>query len=373
MKIVYIVNHLAPYVMHGTEVVTDKYARYLSERGHDIHTIIIQEKGIPSYERRNERYSVHAIPFTKTFTYTFGECIYFFRLLLLIKSISPDIVHAQMLQNGRFAVLLKWLLGVKAATSSRGSDIYTVSDLYKRTIGTFVVKNSDVVIALTDHMKEALQGVHNREIEIVPNGIDSVPLGNDGKREDIVVSVGRLSRIKGHRYLIRAMKTVSREFSYVRLFIIGDGEERDSLQQEISRLGLDDVVHLQGSLPNLEVMEWMGRAKVFVLPSLHEGFPNALLESMSVGTPVITTMVAGIPSIVSEGIEGFLVPHSNEQALSEKIIELLGDDGLRKRMGENAKSRAGLYLWENVISNLEGIYRHMIRGGSEIGNYHYHK
>lgn len=174
MKIVYIVNHLAPYVMHGTEIVTDEYARHLSARGHEVHIIIIREKGIPPYEKRNEGYFVHSIPFSRSMTYTFGEVVYFFRLLLMIKKIGPDIIHAQMIQNGRYAVLLKWALGIPVVTAPRGSDIYTRSDLYRKTIGRFVLKNSDVVIALTEHMKRELNSVHPREIMIVPNGIDGV-------------------------------------------------------------------------------------------------------------------------------------------------------------------------------------------------------
>ena len=365
MKIVYIVNHLAPYRLAGTEVATDKYARHLSERGHEVHVIIIREEGIPPFEARSERYFVHAIPFTRRFTYTFGEVLYFLRILLLVKEITPDIVHAQMIKNGRFAVLLRWILGIPAVTAPRGSDIYTSPDWFLRTVGRWVLNGSTRVGALSEDMRtRILRYANPAGITIIPNGIDppseSKKESDPGSRRDGILYVGRLHPVKGVKHLISAMKTVIAVFPDTRLTIIGDGEERGRLGSIVCNLGLTANIEFLGSILNEQVKELMGKSKLLVLPSISEAFPNVILESMAAGTPVIASRVGGIPSFVRQGINGFLVPPGDPVTLSERIITLLGDDPLREIMGKNAIDAAGKYLWPNIIPMLEGMYEEIL-------------
>ena len=95
---------------------------------------------------------------------------------------------------------------------------------------------------------------------------------------------------------------------------------------------------------------------IFVLPSLSEGFPLTILEAMASGLPIVTTRVRGLPEIVKDAENGFLVEPKNPGQLADKILLILGDDGLREKIARNNSQRAKQYSWQTVAKNLEEIY-----------------
>ena len=136
-----------------------------------------------------------------------------------------------------------------------------------------------------------------------------------GKDEKIIIFVGALRPVKGVRYLIEAMKVIIDENRTTKLFIIGDGVERESLERLVEKLGLGDHVNFIGKVPNERVPEYMIASDVFVLPSLSEGFPVTILEAMASGLPIVATNVGGLPEIIKENENGFLVKQKRERAV----------------------------------------------------------
>jgi glycosyltransferase involved in cell wall biosynthesis len=124
--------------------------------------------------------------------------------------------------------------------------------------------------------------------------------------------------------------------------IVGAGSSLFELENLVSMLGLVGKVDFPGV--SEDVYSWYGRASIFVLPSLSEGFPNVLVEAMGQGLPCISfDCDAGPRDIISHGVDGFLVPVSDEMELANSILSLISDEGLRKLIGENASLRAMAY------------------------------
>lgn len=151
----------------------------------------------------------------------------------------------------------------------------------------------------------------------------------------VVLTIARLSYEKGVEVLIEAAALLRRTHPTVRVVVIGEGPQRAALEQRIARLGPGDVVRLAGFTPH--VWEALSAADVFCLPSHSEGLPNALLEAMAVGRPVVATRVGGVPEVVAQGIDGLLTPPGDAAAMAAAIGLLLTDRPLARRLGEAAR------------------------------------
>jgi GalNAc-alpha-(1->4)-GalNAc-alpha-(1->3)-diNAcBac-PP-undecaprenol alpha-1,4-N-acetyl-D-galactosaminyltransferase len=173
--------------------------------------------------------------------------------------------------------------------------------------------------------------------------------------ERTIVAVGRLSYEKGFDLLVRAFGRVSGPAREWRLMILGEGEERATLLRLAGELGVGDRVLLPGWVP--EPARLLESAGLFVLPSRYEGFPNALLEAMACGAPVIAAdCPSGPAEIVQHGIDGLLVPPEDDVALAEAMERLISDSVQRGRLGKRARTVSRRFsparimaLWDDVV------------------------
>jgi glycosyltransferase involved in cell wall biosynthesis len=234
-----------------------------------------------------------------------------------------------------------------------------------------VLKNAGAVIALTKDMKEIMKRIFGRDIYIIPNGINldafkrppikSVPNLKSKDYEKVILFIGRLHPVKGVRYLIQAINILSAEGMVgVKLVIVGEGEERRSLEDYVKQLHLKEQVIFVGKIPNKKVPDYMAIADVFVLPSLSEGLPLVILEAMASGLPIIATRIGGLPEIIENGNNGFLVQPKNPKEIAEKLKLLLYNRELVEKMSQNNKKKAMNYSWEKIVYQLEEIYRRVI-------------
>ncbi len=171
----------------------------------------------------------------------------------------------------------------------------------------------------------------------------------------VVGAVGRLSAEKGFDRLIEAADALLRSGLDLQLLIAGEGDERPALERQIARLGLGERVRLSGYRPDTrEVYEALD---VFALSSLSEGLPNVLLEAMALEVPVVSTRVGGVPRLVRDGENGLLVGAGSAEALALALARLLGDAGLRERLGRAGRAtvEAG-YDFEGRMRKMAGLY-----------------
>jgi glycosyltransferase involved in cell wall biosynthesis len=179
------------------------------------------------------------------------------------------------------------------------------------------------------------------------NGVDVTAFAPaEHEAEDpTILSVGRLVEKKGMEYLIKAFARIAGEVPEARLEIAGDGPLRPSLERLTSDCGLSARVTLRGSLPHRAVATSMQNASIVCQPSVtaadgdSEGLPTTVLEAVATAKPLIGTRHGGIPEVVVDGATGFLVPERDVPALANRLLLLLKNAELRKRMGEAGRRR----------------------------------
>ncbi|MDW8394911.1 MAG: glycosyltransferase family 4 protein [Anaerolineae bacterium] len=218
---------------------------------------------------------------------------------------------------------------------------------------------------------KALYGIPTEKIAVIHNG---VPLSSASDQElarmrskvraelsvssaeKLILTVARLSPNKGVEFLIRAMPSVLAARPDTYLAIAGAGEEREHLEQVANALALRNHVHFLGFRSDIPAL--LAASDLFVLPSLEEGLPLALLEAMSSGVVPICTAVGGIPEVVQDGISGLLVPPSSSQALAEAILRALSmDEAAHNQMRCAVRERARLFSAEGMADRTLELYR----------------
>jgi glycosyltransferase involved in cell wall biosynthesis len=176
-----------------------------------------------------------------------------------------------------------------------------------------------------------------------------------------ILFVGMVTPLKGIHYLINAFSFIAEEFRQSRLIIIGKEENvgyADDLRQQIKTLGLENRVRFIGHQSQAELAFRMSEAAVLVLPSKSEGLPRVIIEAMATGTPVIGSRVGGIPELIKDGVNGFLIPPGDEQALAEKLRWVLSNPEKARAMGHAGRGFAKqTFSTENYVRGYRQIFQ----------------
>lgn len=207
----------------------------------------------------------------------------------------------------------------------------------------------DHLIAVSEAQRQTYVrvGVDPSRITTVPNGIRArgpgpgrraarEALGLDMGRR-VVMTIGRLTVMKGHVHLLDALPGLLRRFPDLAVVVVGSGHLQERLQAQAEGLGVADAVHLVGHRSDARML--LDAADVFVLPSRHEGMPLVLMEAMDAGLPVVATRVIGSEEVVVDGGTGLLVRPRDPAALEQALGVLLADPALRAQLGRAGKRR----------------------------------
>ncbi|MFV9631150.1 MAG: glycosyltransferase family 4 protein [Methanosarcinales archaeon] len=364
MRIAIMIPLFPPRWLAGTEIATYNIAKHLARRGYEVHVITALDKGLPK-ESMEEGFYVHRIFWRKI---RFAGVISFWtKVFLVLRKVNPDMIHVQSIEMCIPAFIAKKLMRKPYVVWGQGSDVYLPGKFIK-SISKLVLKSANKVIALTDDMKKEMQKICSRDVSVIPNGIDLSSFEDLSRKEarsrlqikddeKVILFVGTLRPVKGIRYLIEAMRLIKDKNESTKLFLVGDGEEREYLKNLVKGLILEECVRFIGKVPNEKVPECMVASDVFVLPSLSEGFPVVILEAMASGLPIIATKVTGLLEIVKDGKNGILVESKSPDEIAEKVLLILGDDELRERISENNRKEAKRYSWDSAVDKLEEIYQ----------------
>lgn len=174
----------------------------------------------------------------------------------------------------------------------------------------------------------------------------------------VIGAVGRLVEQKGHRYLIEAVSKLNSSTKDIYYIIAGDGELREELKLLSSQLGLDDRIIFAGAITKIENILHM--FDIFVQPSLWEGLPIAVLESMAAMVPVVATDIPGSNYIIENGVNGLLVPPADSESLSNAILLLVRSPDLRKKIAQNACISLKEFRIENIVRQYSVIYQNLV-------------
>lgn len=292
--------------------------------------------------------------------------------LKLTKEHNYDLSHSFFsVPCGFLSYGLKLRRGLPYIVSLRGADVPGYSERFKGLYGILtpliktIWKNADFVIANSKGLKDlALECRPKKVIGVIPNGVDVDQFKPIEKSEQDdkfdILCVSRITPRKGIRYLIKALEKFIVEHPYVHLTIIGDGNEKASLENLVRGLGLSHSVTFKGLIPHDQLPEEYHKADVFVLPSLNEGMSNTMLEALASGLPIVTTQTGGSDELVRNGVNGLIVKMQDSDDLAEKLLMLIEQDQLRRNMGRLSRELALTLSWENVAKQYVELYREVV-------------
>lgn len=270
-------------------------------------------------------------------------------LRILFQSIlGRDLILAQWaFPDGFSSVVASRLTGVPSAIQVVGSDILTAAKGLKRRFIAWAVSRASGVICVSRELEDSVRDMSAKNTVTIPSPLDlsDMPKSTDVRRLDRrLITVATLTKVKGLDTLLRALQDM-KDFE---LLIVGDGSERISLERLAESLELRDKVKFLGQVPHEEVWEHLFSSSIFVLPSLSEGMPRAMLEAMACGLFVIASRVGGIPEAIKDGWNGILVSPQNSQALKEAIARALADKKWVETVGERNKLEAQRFTLDKV-------------------------
>jgi len=217
---------------------------------------------------------------------------------------------------------------------------------------------------------EERRKVSSNKIKIIPYGVDiNLFTMGDGlavrkelgiaAEDPVIGTIARLHPQKGHIYLIQAAERIVLKFPNARFVLVGNGELRQFIENEVKVKHLDKHFFFLGF--RSDVAQLLKSFDVFVLPSLYEGMPNAILEAMASGKPVVATAVDGSKEIIINGETGLLVPAKNAERLAEAVLYLLENRKAARELGQKGRNRVEtLFSLEKQIEGFEKLYQHLL-------------
>ena len=292
------------------------------------------------------------------------------RVALRLRTLDAPLVHIHLSSRASFwrksvVCLLARLAHRPYLLHVHGSefaDFYEECPDAARRIVRAVLAKATLVLALSEAWRATLQRISPpARIEVLMN---AVPLPSLDERRQVaqrqpnLLFFGEIARHKGVLELARAFARTADAFPGLQLVYAGTGRSVAETRELAAQLKLGDRAVFTGWLESERKHSVLAGATLFVLPSYVEGMPMALLEAMSWGLPVIATPVGGVPEIVTEGVDGLLVPAGDVEALAAAIRRLMSDPPLRERLGRAARETvAARFSLDSAVERLMGIYR----------------
>lgn len=322
----------------------------------------LQRSGIPIVEFRKEKKLL-----------SLKGLVQLLRLALFLRRQAFHVLHAHDMMSNLLGVPAARVAGTPVIISSRRylAELDWWRGGWRNKIARLMYSLSTHVIVNSTSIRDLLigrDGVQRKKIHVIYNGVDidqfigvhqdkETLLPGVRERSKLVAVVANMdSTVKGHASLIAAAGSVCRHFPDVIFVLIGEGHEQPRLKQQINEAALGKNFLFLGS--RKDIPELLACCDLSVLPSHSEGLPNAILEAMAAGLPVIATSVGGVPEVIEDGVTGLLVPPGDPAALSAAILRLLNDEDLRQRLASVGHDCIVKHFgFGRVINALEALYK----------------
>jgi len=362
IKILYLITGLKT---GGAEMILYNLVKSLDKR--KFEPIVVSIIPVAEIGKKIQDLGVKILSLNARFKY---NPFIFFRLISILKEEKPQILHSHLFH----AIFLGRITGRICKVP------IIISSIHSKYIGGFLRNRllqitdslDDVVTIVSQRVAETMiksKTVSANKLLVIYSGIDlnkfifqdkeakgkirkELNLKEDTK---ILISVGRLFKAKGYSYLIETIKILKKNLD-IKLLVLGEGKDKSKLETQIRDFNLEKNIFLLDRKEN--VSDYLNASDVFILASLWEGLPIALLEAMACGLPVVATNVGGISEIIKDGVSGFLVELKNPMMLAEKIGYLLNlDIESRREMGvEGRKIIENKFSLEKMVKNYENLY-----------------
>ncbi|HVI89223.1 MAG TPA: glycosyltransferase family 4 protein [Dongiaceae bacterium] len=362
-----LINYEFPPLGGGAGTATLNIARELARLGAEVTVLTSAFRGLPRQEylhgyrviriptlrRRKDRCSI-----LEMIVFMISAAV--FSVPIARKAGAQTTIAFFSIPSGPIAYLLKWFLRIPYIVSLRGGDVpgYLGQELaffhrITAPITRLIWRNAAHVVANSEGLQRlACRSVPDTAVAIVPNGVDFekfVPGNGNAHPVLSLLFVGRLHMQKGLDSLLYALHRLAPEYRNYRLSIVGDGPERDTLTRLAQDLQLADRIDFLGWVDRDRIPEVYAAADAFLFPSRDEGMPNAVLEAMAAGLPILATRISGSEELVVDRENGFLVAVDDIPAMAEALRLIIADPATRHRMGQASRRRIEQhYSWQST-------------------------
>jgi GalNAc-alpha-(1->4)-GalNAc-alpha-(1->3)-diNAcBac-PP-undecaprenol alpha-1,4-N-acetyl-D-galactosaminyltransferase len=293
-------------------------------------------------------------------------------LRCVIRQLAPDLVVSFLPHVNVAAILAAWGSGVPVVVSERTYPPSMPLGFVLESARKWTYPQARAVVIQTEQARDWLSRccpracarvIANPVVYPLPQGEPAVdPMAIVARDRRVVLGVGRLADEKGFSQLIDAFQKIAMRHTEWDLVILGEGPERNTLENQRAKLGLNGRVFLPGRAGNMS--EWYERAELYVMSSRFEGFPNALAEAMAHGLPAVSfDCLAGPRDIIREGLDGCLVaPYAGPSGLSDAMEGLMQHDSQRQGMAEAAKAVRSRFSLEYISAQWDQVLGLMASG-----------
>lgn len=368
----------------GSGIVATELGIMLAERGHEIHFITSSVPfrlnrlyhNIYFHQVEVNQYAVFQYP-----PYTLSLAS---KIAEVIKMEGLDIIHAHYaMPHAVCGILAKQMTSddIKVVTTLHGTDITVLGyDSSLQDMIKFAIEKSDAVTAVSNSLAAETYDLiqPDQQIHTIHNFIDpheaDMPLNNIDLRaelginedEKVVIHVSNFRKVKRVTEIIEAFALIADKVPS-KLLLVGDGPEMSVVSKKITSLGLRDQVILLGKQENLR--ELYAISDVFMLLSEKESFGLVLLEAMIHGVPCIGTNIGGIPEVIEDGKNGYIVELGDIESASKQLLKLLVSDELRQEMGKEAVQTVhDKFRSSTIIAQYEKLYESILPKGESNSN-----
>lgn len=362
---------------NATEYLLREYAKVPDV---EVHLVTSSVDDRFHREAVGEKVFIHSVPIGKSRETLHFQSVsdllryswsgYHYARKLLKEEGGFDVIHAFFsVPCGVQAHLLGRKFRIPYVVSLRGADVPGYSErfsflyVFLRPFIRHLWARAAFVVSNSSGLKKlALQTNPDQAIDIIPNGVstEEFQAGLSADRAPVftLLCVSRLTPRKGIRYLIQAMKVLSDQGygERVKLQVIGDGHERDSLKVQAKDAGLVNVEFV-GRVSHEHIAPYYRAASAFVLPSLNEGMSNTMLEALASGLPLLATVTGGTEELLRDGENGFFLEMKSPEDIAEKTRRFIDDSALCARFALASRKRAEELSWHNVAASYVDLYR----------------
>lgn len=375
MRIIY--NISATYNSGGMERVLANKANWLVQNGYEVSVLTTDQNGRSPFFEFDSRIRFYDLGINyeennggsflnKLIHYPFKQWKHQKALKKLLPELKADVVISMFCNDASILPKIKddsrKVLEIHFSRFKRQQygrkGIWKIADEIRSRNDLNVVSKFDRFVVLTEEDKGYWGNLDN--IQVIPNARTFVMDKPAELKEKRVIAVGRYCYQKALDRLIDAWEIVCKSVDDWKLSLVGDGEDREALQTQIERLGLSDKVVLGRAETDMKTV--YANASILALSSRYEGLPMVLLEAQSAGLPIVSfECKCGPKDVLTDGVDGFLVKEGDVTSLATKILELITDEDLRRKMGAEAYKNSERFSEEKVMAQWVELFNEVIK------------
>lgn len=361
----------------GSGVVATELGKSLANRGHSVHFISYKQPARLDFFTGNIFFHEVYVSHYPLFDFPPYETALTSRLVDVVKFEKLDVLHVHYaIPHASAAVMAKQILAAEGihipiVTTLHGTDITLVGkDKSFEPVVSYSLNQSDGVTAVSASLKhDTYEHFHvSKDIEVIPNFIDFERFSKQAKEhfkkavapngEKLLVHTSNFRKVKRVEDVVRVFAKV-REHVKSKLILVGDGPERQNIEQLCRELDICDGVSFLGKQDAVE--EVLSISDLFLMPSETESFGLAALEAMACEVPVISSNAGGIPELNIDGKTGFMCNVGDVDTMAEKAVYILSDDDRLKQFKRNARERALDFHIDKIVPQYEAMYDRVIK------------